>query len=154
METTESRGSFGTIVLILLLTLAFLVGTALFGYVGYQLLAGGSGGQTAGGQAALAGTPTPTPTGVPPTSAPSPTTMATMPATPVPAIQATATLPPTATRPPATTAPTSTPRPAATAVAHGNDDSLPQTGLGPIASVGTLLLAGLAVGARSLRHRR
>ena len=127
MESTEPRRGFGTTVLVLLLALAFLVGTALFVYVGYQLLASGSGRQPALAEA--------------PTLTPSPTV----------------TLAPTATlRPTATRAPTHTPVPTAhpTAVSATDDDSLPQTGLGPIASLGTLMLAGIAVGARLLRRRR
>lgn len=127
MESTESRRGFGTTVLVLLLALAFLVGTALFVYVGYQLLAPGSSRHMA--QADL---PTPTAT-VAPTATPAPTV----------------TLQPTQK---ATRAPVPTTRPTATSATGGNGD-MPDTGLGPVASIGTLLLAGVAVGARWLRRR-
>jgi hypothetical protein len=130
MENSESRRGFGTTVLVLLLALAFLVGTILFVYVGYELLFSGR-------QSARGSSPTPT-------VLPSPTATLTPSAT----ATARATAAPTATREPS---PTLAPTKVTPAAGEGN---LPQTGLGPVASVASLLLAGVALGARWLRHRR
>ncbi len=127
MESTEPRRGFGTTVLVLLLALAFLVGTALFVYVGYQLL--GSNGRSTAMVDAPTATPPPSPTAtLAPTGTPEPSPTA----EPLPTLKPT------------------TPKPTP---AVGGGGTLPQTGLGSLASIGTLLLAGVAVGARWLRHR-
>jgi len=135
MESSEQKGGFGTIVLVLLLVLAFIVGTALFAFVGYQFLSGGQRGQTARLEQPTA--PTMTATATPTTAAPT--------STPVPTV-----------RPPATAVPTlaATATPAPT-VQHqtGSEDNLPQTGVGHVASAASVLLAGAALGSRWLRRR-
>jgi len=141
MESSEQKGGFGTIVLVLLLVLAFIVGTALFAFVGYQFLSGGQRDTAKSQQltaTALAMAPTATPTAtVAPTSTPVPTVQppATAVPTAAPAVEATATRAPTA-------------RPQA-----GSHDNLPQTGVGPVASAASVLLAGAALGSRWLRRR-
>ncbi len=148
--TTESKSNFGTIILVLLLTLAFLVGTALFGYVGYQLLTAGSGRRAAGVSLVATSTPTATPSVARPTYTPLPTI--------TPAARPTATKTPMATvaaSPTATKVATAAPKPSPTKrPTTAGDGELPQTGLGSTASLATLLLASSAVGARWLRRRR
>lgn len=144
MESSEQKRGFGTMVLVLLLALAFVVGTGLFAYIGFQFMSGGQGGQTAQSNpptATVRPSPTATakPTVVAPTSTPVPTVEP--PATALPTRQETATRAP-GVRP----SPTAQFRP-------GGEESLPQTGLGPLASIAGILLAGTALGSRWLRRR-
>lgn len=141
MESSEQKGGFGTVVLVLLLVLAFIVGTALFAFVGYQFLSGGQRGQVAQAQATATTLPSPTPTAtvIVPTSTPVPTVKP--PATTVPAIVATATAVPTIE---ATATPAHKP---------GSKEDLPQTGVGSLASAASVLLAAAALGSRWLRRR-
>lgn len=166
MESSESKGSFGTIVLVLLLTLAFLVGTGLFGYIGYQFLTSNSGNQVAQNPeptptliAIATMAPLPTSTPIPPTDVPAtPTDVAALPtdepATPTNTPSAPAGTPTDiAAAVSATPTSSSTPTPAPTKPPADHSGTLPQTGVGPLASLASVLLAGVVVGARCLRHR-
>ncbi len=135
MTAAAAKRNAGTVLIAVVLGVALLIGSALFGYYGYRLLTARPAPQQ---QAVATAKPTSTVTPSPmPTATRTPTVIlapTTIPYTPGPM----------GDESPATTA-TPSPTPG------GN--KLPQTGIGLGAPLFGLILAGLASGARWIRRR-